>query len=162
MGGAIGQVRFTPSYSQTVYMQRAHEHTRTGNRSESGLGAYNMHTITCTPSHAHHPVHTIPFTAHPLYSTCHRQHGRRNWSGAIPPLAFTLYHSPYNLHPIECPPPPPPFTPSHSQRIPFTAHVTNSAIGQVPFTETKKHSPNTGARANNTLQVTRPPHRGAC
>jgi len=29
------------------------------------------------------------------------------------------------------------------------------------FTETKKHSPNTGARANNTLQVTRPPQRGA-
>ena len=26
----------------------------------------------------------------------------------------------------------------------------------------KKHSPNTGARANNTLQATRPPHRGAC
>jgi len=108
MGGAIGQVRFTPSYSQTVYMQRAHEHTRTGNRSESGLGAYNMHTITCTPSHAHHPVHTIPFTAHPLYSTCHRQHGRRNWSGAIHTIAFTLYHSHYNLHTIECTPPPPP------------------------------------------------------
>jgi len=28
--------------------------------------------------------------------------------------------------------------------------------------EPKKHSPNTGAHANNTLQVTRPPHRGAC
>ena len=33
------------------------------------------------------------------------------------------------------------------------------------FTETKKQSPNTSARANNTLpttQVTRLPHRGAC
>ena len=30
------------------------------------------------------------------------------------------------------------------------------------FTETKKHSPNASARANNTLQVARPPHRGAC
>jgi len=28
--------------------------------------------------------------------------------------------------------------------------------------EIYKHSPNTGARANNTLQVTRPSHRGAC
>jgi len=30
------------------------------------------------------------------------------------------------------------------------------------FTETKKHSPNTGARAYNTLQVTRSPHKRAC
>ena len=30
------------------------------------------------------------------------------------------------------------------------------------FTETKKHSPNTGARANSTLYVTRPLHRAAC
>jgi len=30
------------------------------------------------------------------------------------------------------------------------------------FTETKEHSPNTGARANNTLHVTRPLHRGTC
>jgi len=29
-------------------------------------------------------------------------------------------------------------------------------------TETKKRSPNTGARANNTPQITRPPYRGAC
>jgi len=33
--------------------------------------------------------------------------------------------------------------------------------GVAQFTETKKHSPNTGARANNTLQVARPPHWGA-
>jgi len=30
------------------------------------------------------------------------------------------------------------------------------------FTETKKHSPNTGARANNTVHVNRAPHRGPC
>jgi len=30
------------------------------------------------------------------------------------------------------------------------------------FIETKKHSPNTGARANNRLQVTRPLQRRAC
>ena len=30
------------------------------------------------------------------------------------------------------------------------------------FTETNKHSPNTGARANNALQVTRPSLRGTC
>ena len=30
------------------------------------------------------------------------------------------------------------------------------------FTETKKHSPSTGARASKTLQVTRLPHRRAC
>jgi len=29
------------------------------------------------------------------------------------------------------------------------------------FSETNKHSPNTGTRANNTLHVTRPPNRGA-
>ena len=35
-------------------------------------------------------------------------------------------------------------------------------VVEFTFTETKKHSPNTGARANNILQATRPPHRGAC
>jgi len=34
--------------------------------------------------------------------------------------------------------------------------------GGLQFAETKKRRPNTGARADNALQVTRPPHRGAC
>jgi len=41
----------------------------------------------------------------------------------------------------------------------FGVHVRTGDGGMLGFTltETKKHSPNTGARANNTLQVTKPP-----
>jgi len=43
-------------------------------------------------------------------------------------------------------------------------HLSTASGGSKPcVTETKKHSsPNTGARANNTLHVTRPPHERAC
>jgi len=54
------------------------------------------------------------------------------------------------------------FLSSTSNTTILFAHGVYTKSARAVHTEAKKHSPNTGARAHNTLQVTRQPHRGAC
>jgi len=51
---------------------------------------------------------------------------------------------------------------AHNPRRKRISGKGQTAPWLVVFTETKTHSPDTGACANNTPQATRPPHRGAC